>query len=131
MAAAEKALATRHHLNRLACDRKWRRKPLESLKKDSEMAPSPQSPPAQTPDRRRRRGERRALDQARAPVEPQRPPDVGSVGVAPPLPHECVVGERLAVDARPGELEAERAGHRRLRPAGVGRAMMRGVEPYG
>ena len=47
-----------------------------------------------------------------------------AVGLAPPpSPISGIVDQHAAVDARPGEREAERAGHRRLRPAGVGRAV--------
>ncbi len=70
-------------------------------------------------------------DCARPPVKPNRPPDVGGVSLTSAAPHERVVDQRLPIDARSGELEAERAGHRRFGPAGVGRAVTRRIAPYG
>ncbi len=64
-------------------------------------------------------------------VEAQRPGDVGRGGVAAAAAHEGVVHQRVAIDARAGELQAERAGHRGLRPAGVGRAVAAGVAQHG
>src|SRR6202012_4024584 len=77
----------------------------------------------------RHRDKRHGLDDARPPIEPQRSPDVGAVRFAPAVPHEGVVDKDLAIDPRAGELEAERAGHRRFGPAGVGRAMTPRVAP--
>ena len=41
-----------------------------------------------------------------------------------------VLDADAAIAARPGELQAERAGHRRFRAAGIGRAVMRRVAPH-
>ena len=48
-----------------------------------------------------------------------------------PSPMNASSTSVCAVDPRPRKLKSQRAGHRRLRPAGVGRAVARGVAPYG
>src|SRR5580700_3298136 len=97
-----------------------KRPPKSTGASDSEMAPQtfgiagnglgtaalPKSPPAQGPNGRD--DQRSSLDCAAAPVEPQRPPDVGDPGLSIAQAHERVIDQRLSIDARSGELEAER-----------------------
>src|ERR1700727_286663 len=92
--------------------------------------PSPDNDAPQGEDNQERK-ERHRLDRTRSREEPQRPPNVGGVSFASAISHKRIVDQRLAIDARPRELEAERAGHRRFGPAGVGRAVTRRIAPYG
>ena len=65
-------------------------------------------------------------------VEFQRPPDVDAFRfAAAAFAHEHVVDHDAAIAARPGKRQAERAGHRRFRPAGIGRAVFFRVAPHG
>ena len=65
-------------------------------------------------------------------VERQRAADVGGIGLAPAAgAHLGIVDQHAAIVARAGERQAERAGHRRLRPAGVGRAVLARVAQHG
>ena len=65
-------------------------------------------------------------------IERQRAADVGGIGLAPAAgAHLGVVDQHAAIVARAGERQAERAGHRRLRPAGIGRAMLSRVAQHG
>ena len=75
--------------------------------------------------------ERYRLDDASEPVEAHGPPDVGRGRLPAAVTHERVVHQGLSVDARPRELEAERAGHCRFRPAGVRRTVLRSVAADG
>src|SRR5690606_22618031 len=56
-------------------------------------------------------------------VERERAANVGGSGLAPPGAHEMILDRHTAIAARSGELEPQRPGEGRLRPAGVGRAM--------
>ena len=59
-------------------------------------------------------------------IDPERPADVGRVGVAPAAGvDERVADDDAGIAARSGEREAERRGHGGLRPAGIGRTVAR------
>src|SRR3984885_5043226 len=92
--------------------------------------PSPDNGAPQGEDNQERK-ERHRLDRTRSREEPQRPPNVGGVSFASAISHKRIVDHRLAIDAWPRELEAERAGHRCFGPAGVRRAVTRRIAPYG
>ena len=65
------------------------------------------------------------------PEQLQRPPDVGGGGDAPAaFAHEGIPDHAAGIDARAGECQAERAGHRRFRPAGIGRAVLAGIAQH-
>ena len=74
--------------------------------------------------RRARSGSRRRCGKARARGGCRR-----RVGVAAAVAHRGIVDPHAAIDARAGERKAERAGHRRFRIAGIGRAVARRVAP--
>ena len=73
--------------------------------------------------------EHRDQDRVGAAIKRQRAADVGGIGVAAAAAHRGVVDAHAAIDARSGERQAERAGHRRFRIAGIGRAVARRVAP--
>ena len=76
-------------------------------------------------DATRRRAQGPSDNAGEAVEARQRTPDVGGGRLAPARAHKGVVDQRRPIDPRSRELQAERAGHRRFRPAGVGRAVFR------
>src|SRR5271154_5676844 len=71
----------------------------------------------------RQQTERGDLDRRRAPVERDASANIGGRRRRAAVAHERVFDAGLAVDARSCEPHAERARHRRLGPAGGGRAV--------
>src|SRR3954462_8157209 len=70
------------------------------------------------------RGNAQAEPQAGAQIKPQRLPDVRRVQhLAAGRVGPGFLGRDTMIGARPVEGEAERAGQRRFRPAGIGRAV--------
>ena len=70
------------------------------------------------------------LRRAGAAIKRQGATNVGGVQLRAAVAHENIVHALAAIDARSRQLEAERAGQRRLGPAGVGRAMLSRVAPH-
>jgi hypothetical protein len=70
------------------------------------------------------------LDQAGIHVEPQGAADVERGGARAAVAEPGVVHHLAGIAARPREGEVERAGGRRLRPAGIGRAVLPGVAQH-
>ena len=71
------------------------------------------------------RGNPQAQPQAGAEIEPQRLPDVRRVQhLAAGRVGPGLLGRHAVIGARSVEREAQRAGERRLRPAGIGRTMV-------
>ncbi len=65
-------------------------------------------------------------DRVGGEIDPERPADVSRVGVAPAGGvDEGVANDNAGKAARTGQRDAKRGGHGRLRPAGIGRAMVR------
>src|SRR5687767_6335916 len=78
-----------------------------------------------------KRDQQRRLHPAGAHEQPQRHADVRRGGVrAAAFVHPVIVHQLAVIDPGAGDREAERAGERRLRPAGVGRTVMTGIAPH-
>src|SRR5262249_30067420 len=62
-------------------------------------------------------------------IEREGDADVIGLGLGPPAAHPGLVDDLAVVTARTHQPPAERAGHRRLGPAGVGRGVLARVAP--
>src|SRR5215212_3106769 len=62
-------------------------------------------------------------------IEHQRSADVGGGKCRATLAHPVLVDQLAVIGARPHQPYAERAGHRRFRPAGIGRVVPARVAP--
>src|SRR6185436_15066045 len=79
-----------------------------------------------------KRDQQRRQDEAGADEQPQRAADVGRRRMRPAtLAHEGLVDLLAVIGARAGDGEAERAGESRLRPAGIGRAVIARIAAHG
>src|SRR5690606_10191288 len=66
-------------------------------------------------------------DEAGAPEKAECTADVAGIRNLPAVAHPVVFHPMLAVAARPGQLQAKRAGHGGFGPAGIGRAVASGI----
>ncbi len=59
-------------------------------------------------------------DCARGPIQGQAACDVVWSTLGPAIAHSAILDPRRAIDPRPGQAQAERAGHGGLGPPGIG-----------
>src|ERR1700722_5014123 len=79
---------------------------------------------------KRERADRESLQQASDAIEAQSSPDVGRARLVTTIAHEAVIDSLIPIDARSGQLQTERTGHRRFRPTGIRRTVTSGVAAY-